>query len=97
MSTTVPHLKMGGRKREGASKTTNQAKENKYQVLQERLKKKHQCVDTHLLCASTYISESEAFCQYANYDVNEDKLRLSKIFDLCLKIHLYRPQNFQFL
>ena len=45
------------------------------------MKKKHQCVDTHLLCASTYISESEAFCQYTNYDANEDKLRLCKIFD----------------
>ena len=55
-------------------------KHKRWKHYRERLDKKNKKEETHLLCASTYISRSEAFHQYDDYDAEVDKERLRKIF-----------------
>ena len=63
--------------------------------LRERLNKQNKIEETHALCASTYISHSEAFHQYENYDVEKDKKRLRNIFnDEDLVNHLQKVNEY---
>ena len=63
------------------------------EFFRERLGKYHKKVETYGLCSSTYISNSEIFHQYPEYDAETDKDRLRQLLDDEDEVDFYQRVN----
>ena len=82
---------------ETADKRKEQADERKkhkrVKFYEERLDKKNKKKETFGLCSTLYISDSEIFHQYDEYDVETDKNRLRELYDDEDEVDQYQRVN----